>query len=34
MDETNPMLFDFLVGFGKDNDLEMVDENGNPVEDV
>jgi hypothetical protein len=30
MEEQNPMLFDFLIGFGRDNHLAMTDGEGNP----
>ncbi len=30
MEDRNPMLFDFLIGFGRDNQLAVTDEEGHP----
>lgn len=34
MQDSDPLLFDFLVGFGQDNELTIQDEEGNPVTDL
>jgi hypothetical protein len=31
LQEDDPMIFDFLIGFARDNELEMTDQDGNPV---
>ncbi len=31
LQDEDPMIFDFLIGFARDNDLVMVDQDGDPV---
>lgn len=32
LQDDDPMIFDFLVGFARDNDLVVTDQDGNPVD--
>ncbi len=31
LQDEDPMIFDFLIGFARDNDLVMIDQDDNPV---
>jgi hypothetical protein len=34
LQDEDPMIFDFLLGFARDNELVMTDQDGNPITDV
>jgi hypothetical protein len=34
MEDSNALLFDFLIGFARDNDLCLVDEDGSPLSGI